>query len=481
LATAVRIERRRGKRTHGVALLALLCMAQFIAVFDINVVIVALPVIGTALGFSQAGLQWVVSSYVLFFAGFLLVAGRMADLFGRRRMFMAGLGLFAAASLACGLARTAAVLLVARAVQGLGAAITAPAALSIITTTFTGRDRNRALGVWTAVAAGGGVVGLVLGGLITDGLGWQWVFLINVPPGIASLVVSLLLVPKDRHRGPSEQVDVLGAMFATAGLTLMVYGLTRVESDGPGFRAAGLVVVAGALLGGFVLTESRVPNPLVPLRTFSSRNLVAASLVAFTLTATTSPTSVLAVIYVQTVLDFSPTRAGFVQLPFSVLVIVGSIIGSKLVSRYGIRFSMAGGLLMIGVALMVMTRISPEAGASYVVGAAALSGMGLGWASVASTGGGTSAVPKRDQGLASGLLNVSAQVGTALGLAVFVTAATLRTEAVAASGDVALVDGYRLAFVLAACMALLAVLAPIALVRAKRVQAEIMGDGSIME
>jgi EmrB/QacA subfamily drug resistance transporter len=470
LASAVESEQRRGDRIHRVALLGLLCMAQFINVFDINVVIVALPRIGRALGFSPGGLQWVVSAYVLFFAGFLLLAGRMADLFGRRRMFMAGLGVFAAASLACGLAPSPAALLVARALQGLGAAITAPAALSIITTTFKGRDRNLALGVWTAVAAGGGAAGLVLGGLITDGLGWQWVFLVNVPLGTASFVLSLLLLPEDRRRGPGDRVDVFGAILATAGLTVLVYGLTRMESDGPGLRVAGLLVVAGALLAAFLLTESRVRSPLVPLRMFCSRNLVGANLVAFALTATTSSTSVLAVIYVQTVLGFSATRAGLVQLPFSVLVIVGSMIGSKLVSHYGTRFTMASGLVMIGVGAMVMTRISPEGGASYVVSAAALSGLGLGCASVASTARGTSAAPKRDQGLASGLLNVSAQVGTALGLSLFVTAAALRTEAAVTTGDSALVDGYRLAFVLAACMALLAVGVPIASIRDERAQ-----------
>jgi EmrB/QacA subfamily drug resistance transporter len=448
-----------------VALLSLLCMAQFVNVFDINVVIIALPVIGRSLGFSQGDLQWVVSAYVLAFAGFLLLAGRMADLFGRRRLFLAGLGLFGAASLVCGLAPNAAVLLVGRALQGLGAATTAPAALSIITTTFKGDDRNRALGAWTAVAAGGGAAGLVLGGVITDGLGWQWVFLINVPLGIGSLLLSLRLVPKDAHEGPSGRVDVFGAIFGTAGLTLLIYGLTRVESEGLGVLVTASVFVAGALLAAFLVTEARVPSPLVPLRLFRSRHLVCANLVAFTLTATTSPTSVLAVIYVQTVLGFSPTQAGFVQLPFSVLVIVGSVTGSRLTNRYGTRPSMALGLLVVAGALVVVTRISSEAGASYVVAGAALAGLGLGWASVASTATGTSAAPGDDQGLASGLLNVSAQVGTAMGLALFVTAAALRTQASAASGDLALVDGYRFAFFSAACVAVLAMCAPLTLLR----------------
>ena len=451
--------------TSGVALLTLLCVAQFVAVFDINVVIVALPAIARALSFSQADLQWIVSAYVLFFAGFLLLAGRMADLYGRRRMFMAGLATFAAASLACGLAESPGVLLTARAAQGLGAATMAPAALSIITTSFGGKGRNLALGVWTAVAAGGGAAGLVLGGVITDGLGWEWIFLVNVPIGIGALILSPLVLTRDSDREQPGQVDVLGGVLGTAGLALLVYGLTRIEPSGSTLPVAGLLVIAAALLAAFLLTEARVRNPLVPLRMFRSRNLVGSNLVSFTLTAVTSPTSVLGVIYVQTVLDFSPTRAGFVQLPFSLLVVGGSFIGSKLINRAGTRPAMACGLLIVGVAQIVMTRISAGSGVSYVVAGAALAGLGLGCASVASTSRGTSASDRADQGLASGLLNVFAQIGTALGLAVFLAVAALGTEAAETTGERALVDGYRLAFLLAACSAIAVVFVPIALVR----------------
>jgi MFS family permease len=458
-----------GEPGRRLALLGLLCIAQFVNVFDINVVIVALPAIGRALNFPPEDLQWIISAYVLCFAGFLLLAGRLADLFGRRRMFMMGLAIFAAASFVCGFAGSPAVLLIARAAQGLGAATIAPAALSIITTTFVGADRNLALGVWTAVAAGGGAVGLVLGGVITDGLGWEWIFLVNVPLGIGALIMSPLLLPKDIlpkdiDPGPTARVDVLGGMLGTAGLALLVYGLTRIEPSGRIFPVAGLLVIATVLLAGFLLVESRVPSPLVPLRMFRSRNLVGSNLVAFMLTAVTS-TGVLAVIYVQTVLDLSPTRAGFVQLPFSLLVIGGSFIGSKLITHLGTRPAMACGLLTVGVAQIVMSRISAESGVSYVVLGGALSGLGLGCASVASTAGGTSASTKADQGLASGLLNVSAQIGTALGLAVFLAAAALAATAAPTTGEVALVDGYRLAFLLGACSALLALVVPIALVR----------------
>ena len=254
--------RRKTEPSHGVALLALLCVAQFVDVFDINVVIVALPAIGRALSFSEGNLQWIVSAYVLFFAGFLLLAGRLADLFGRRRMFMTGIGTFATASLLCGLAESPAMLLMARAAQGVGAATTAPAALSIITTTFTGKDRNLALGVWTAVAAGGGATGLVLGGVITDGLGWEWIFLVNVPIGIAALVLSPLLIPKDMGRGSTRQVDVLGGLLGTGGLALLVYGLTRVEPGARFLPVASLLAIAGTLLAALSLRSLAPPTRL---------------------------------------------------------------------------------------------------------------------------------------------------------------------------------------------------------------------------
>lgn len=459
----------RKRESHlALPLLALPCVAQFLNVFDINVVLVALSAVGTDLGFTSSGLQWVVSTYVLCFAGLLLLAGRLADLFGARRMFMIGLAVLTAASFACGLAQTPALLLAARAVQGLGAATISPAALAIITTAFTGRDRNVALGVWTAVAAGGGAAGLVLGGVITDLLGWNWVFLITVPIGLASLVASRLWLPPDDHRETDGRVDVLGAFLGTAGLSLLVYGLTRIEPGGHFLPAAGMVVVAAALLAAFALTELRVSDPLVPARIFRSRNTVASNLVAFTLTATTTPTSVLAVIYVQTVLDYSPSRAGFVQLPFSLLVIGGSVVGSRVIGRHGTRLAMGAGLVVVAAALATVTRISADAGLLYVVAGAALAGLGLGCASVGSTALGTAAAATADQGLASGFLNVSAQVGTAVGLAVFVTAAALRTETIAASEDVALVHGYRFAFLLAACLAISAVVVPVVLARDKR-------------
>lgn len=431
--------------------LALLCAAQFVDVLDVNVVIVALPSIGQDLGFSPEDLQWVVSAYVLFFAGFLLLAGRAADLFGRRRMFVIGLALFASASLMCGLAGSPALLLVARAAQGLAAAITAPAALSLIVATFPeGAERNRAVGVWTAVAAAGGAAGLVLGGLITDGLGWRWVFFVNVPVGFAGVALSPLLLTESRGEAVPRRLDFLGAGTVTTGLVLLVYGLTRAEDAGFGSPTTMVTLaVAVALVAAFVLVESRVRDPLVPLGVFRLRGLVGACLVASALTATTSSVGVLATIYLQQVLDYPATLAGLAGLPLSLSVIAGSFIGSRLAGRMGARVTMISGLAVVAAATLVISGISAESGLVFVLVEAVLSGLGLGCASVASTATGTSATGENERGLASGLLNTSAQIGTALGLAVLVTVAASRTETLSGAGvstPEALVEGFRWAF-----------------------------------
>ena len=452
------------------AALALLCVAQFVDVLDVNAVVVALPTIEWDLGFAPQDLQWVVTAYVLFFGGFLLLAGRLADLFGRRRMFVAGLALFTASSFACGLAGSPLLLIVFRAAQGLGAAIVAPAALATISTTFPeGRERNFAMGVWTAVAAGGGAAGLVLGGLITDGLGWEWIFFVNVPVGVAGIALSFALLEADRGERASSRLDLTGALTVTGGLVLLVYGLTRAEEAGLGSPATlGTMALAGSLLAAFLFVEWSVSDPLVPLRVFRTRDLVGSSLVAFTNTATTSPVSVLAVLYLQQVLAYSPTLAGLLGLPCSLSVVVGSILGSRLTGTLGARRTMALGLVGISVATLVIVGISASGGLWYVVANATLSGLALGCSAVASTTRGTSAVKEEERGLASGLLNSSAQVGTALGLAVLFAVAVARTDAVAVGGepdDEALVAGYRWAFFVGAAVAALGVAAALRLVR----------------
>lgn len=447
--------------------LALLCVAQFVDVLDINAVIVALPTIGRELGFAPEDLQWVVTAYVLFFGSFLLLAGRLADLFGRRRMFVAGLALFAVSSLLCGLAWSPLALLTSRAAQGLGAAIVAPAALAIISTTFPeGRERNFAMGVWTAVAAGGGAAGLVLGGLITDVLGWEWIFFVNVPIGVVGVALSFMLLDADREERASRQLDLPGAVTVTAGLVLLVYGLTRAE--GGSLLTLGTMALALTLLAAFLFVERSVSDPLVPLCVFRVRNLSGSALVAFTNTATTSPVGILAVLYLQEVLAYSPTLAGMLGLPFSLSVVAGSFLGSRLTGALGARSTMALGLGGICGATLLITGISAEGGLFYVISNAALSGLALGCSAVASTTKGTSAVKEEDRGLASGLLNSSAQVGAALGLAVLFAVAVARTDAVAAGGEPgaeALVAGYRWAFFVGAGIAALGVVAALRLVR----------------
>lgn len=450
--------------------LGLLCVAQFVDVLDVNAVVVALPSIGRDLGFAPEDLQWVVTSYVLFFGGFLLLAGRLADLFGRRRMFVAGLALFAGSSLMCGLAWSPLALVAFRAAQGLGAAIVAPAALAIITTVFQdGRERRLALGVWTAVAAGGGAAGLVLGGVITDAFGWAWIFFPNVPLGISAIILSFSLLAPDHEQDATRRLDLSGAVTVTAGLVLLVYGLTRAEASG--FMSPltlTTLAVAGFLLAGFLLVERSSPDPLVPLRVFRNRHLTGSAAVAFANTATTGSVGIIAVLYVQNVLSYPPAIAGLLGLPFSLSVVAGSFLGARLTGSLGARATMALGLLGISAATLLALGISAEGGLRFVVANATLSGLALGCSAVASTTRGTSALAQGERGLASGLLNSSAQIGTALGLAVFFTLAAARTDALAGSGvpsPVDLVEGYRWAFVGAACVAAVGAAIPLALIR----------------
>jgi EmrB/QacA subfamily drug resistance transporter len=446
------------------AALILLCVAQFVDVLDVNAVIVALHSIGQDLGFSQAGLQWVVSAYVLFFAGFLLLAGRVADLWGRRKTFVVGLAVFTAASLCCGLSVSKEMMVVSRAFQGLGAATTAPAALSIITTIFAeGRERDRAVAAWTAVAAGGGAAGLLLGGFITDVLGWQWIYFVNVPVGAAGIALSQVLLPESRDPAASGRLDFLGAGTVTSGLVLLVLALTRTEEAGFGSPITlATLGLAAAMFGAFVFVERRAADPLVPLRLFRLRGLVGAALVAFAITAATAPVGVLVTLYLQNTLGYPASFAGLASLPFSLCVIAGSMLGGRISGRIGGRVTMSLGLAVVAVSALLTAGISAEGGVAYVLAGAALSGLGLGCASVASTARGTSAVEEGRRGLASGFMNTSAQVGTALGLAALLTLAATCTAALydgAQSAAEALVAGYRLAFLVAAGIASLGVVA----------------------
>jgi EmrB/QacA subfamily drug resistance transporter len=427
-------------------------VAQFMVVLDATIVAIALPEIQAELGFSRAGLQWVVSAYTLAFGGFLLLAGRAADLWGRRRLFMVGLAVFSGASLACGLAVSPLSLVAGRIAQGLGAAVVAPSALSSLTTAFPeGEGRGRALGVWTAAAAGGGATGWLLGGLLTGGLGWEWVFFINVPVGILGLALAPVVISESRDDTAPRRLDVAGAVSVTAGLTLLVYGITRVQEAG--LTTPVTLVSLGSsvvLLGGFVAVERWVRHPLVPLGVFRSRVLLGANLVALALTAATTPPMLLCTLYVQQVLGYPPAEAGLVFPPFNLAVIGGSLLGPRLVVRWGPRATMVCGLLAIAAGAVCFLGISRHGGGylMYLIPGFVLMGSGLGCASVASTTSGTSAAGGELQGLASGLLNSAAQIGTVLGLAILIPLSAARSEALAGTvpAGAALVEGFRLAF-----------------------------------
>jgi EmrB/QacA subfamily drug resistance transporter len=436
--------------------LGLLCVAQFVVVLDATIVAVALPEIQADLGFSQAGLQWVISAYTLVFGGFLLLAGRAADLWGRRRMFMVGLVVFTGASLACGLAASPSALVLGRIAQGLGAAIVAPSALSSLTALFPqGDGRGRALGVWTAAAAGGGATGWLLGGLLAGSLGWEWVFFVNLPVGLVGVALAPVLVSESRDQSAPPRLDVAGAVSVTAGLTLLVYGITRVEEAGL-TAPVTLVSLASSvvLLALFVVVEGWVRHPLVPLGIFRSRVLLGANLVALALTAATTPPMLLCTLYVQQVLGFPPARAGLIFPPFNLAVIGGSLLGPRLVARLGPKTTMVCGLITIAAGSATLLGVSSHTDGYlfYLIPAFVLMGTGLGCASVASTTSGTAAADGGLQGLASGLLNSAAQIGTVLGLAILVPLSAARTQTLAETipADAALVGGFKLAFLGAA-------------------------------
>ena len=464
----------KGKGRRRWPALVLLCAAEFVVVGALAVVAIALPSIGEDLGFSRSALQWVISAYVLAFGGFLLPAGRAADLWGRRRVFVVGLALFAGASLVCGLSGSATLLVAARAAQGLGAAVVTPAALSILTGAFpAGEGRSRAVGFWTAAQAGGGASGWIVGGFLTQALGWEWVFLVTVPVGILGVLLAPIVLPESSDPSAPPKLDAAGATTATAGLALLVYGLTRAEEVGPAsLSALGPLGLSVALIALFFLIEAHVGYPLVPLGVFRSRNLVGSGLVALAFQATTNAPLLLCIFYLQEVAGLPPAEAGFAFVPFNLAVIAGSFLGSRLTSGIGARLTAACGLFTIAVGVFLLAWISPEGGyPGVLLPGFVLMGLGVGLSAVASTTAGTSALSGEKQGLASGLLNASAEVGYVLGLAVLVPLAAARTdsmvEGIAHLPDAALVEGYRWAFHAGAALAVLGALVALMLIRAK--------------
>jgi EmrB/QacA subfamily drug resistance transporter len=455
--------------------LLLVCAAEFVVVGALAVVAIALPSIGEDLRFSRSGMQWVISAYVLSFGGFLLPAGRAADLWGRRRVFTCGLALFSVASLVCGLSGSAALLVAARAAQGLGAAVVTPAALAILTAAFPeGRGRSRAVGFWTAAQAGGGASGWIVGGLLAQGLGWEWVFFATVPVGALGVVLAPLLLPENTDPSAPRKLDAAGATTVTAALALLIYGCTRAEEAGLASTSTlGSLGLSAALFAAFVLIEARVRHPLVPLGIFRSRVLVGSGLVALAFQATTNAPLLLCIFYLQEVAGLPPAEAGFAFVPFNLAVVAGSFLGSRLTGGIGARISASSGLFAIAVGVSLLARLAPEGGfLSILLPGFALMGLGVGLSAVASTTAGTSALGSEKRGLASGHLNASAEVGYVLGLALLVPLSAARTDSVAGDDvahppDAALVEGFRSAFYAGAALAVLGALIALILIRAK--------------
>jgi EmrB/QacA subfamily drug resistance transporter len=453
--------------------LILLCAAQFVVVLDASIVNVALPSIGRGLHFSEQNLPWIVNAYMIAFGGFLLLGGRAADLLGRRRVFMAGLVVVAVASLAAGFAATQGELIAARAAQGLGAAIIAPSALSIVTTLFKdGSERNKALGAWGAVAGSAGAVGVLLGGVLTDTLGWEWVLWVNVPVSLIALSLTPGLIPESRAESSTRHFDAAGAVTVTAGLTVLAYALLDASSAGWGStKIVSLLALSVVLLAGFVLIESRSKAPLVPFRIFRLRTLTGANVVGLLLGASLFSMFFFISLYMQQVLHYSPIHAGLSYLPLAVTIIVAAGLGGQLVTRLGFKPVLATGMLFVAAGLVWFSNVSVGGGfVSDLLGPSLLAAVGLGFGFVTSTIAALSGVKEREQGLASGLINTSQQIGGALGLAVLSTIATTRTHDLLASGSSAphaLTSGFQSAFLAGAVIAGLGVIATLILIRTR--------------
>jgi EmrB/QacA subfamily drug resistance transporter len=448
------------ERRHRTLILTLCCLAQFMVILDVSIVNVALPSIREDLGFTATGLQWVVNAYTLTFAGFLMLGGRATDLIGRREVFAGGLLLFALASLAGGMAQTEGTLVAARAAQGLGGAIVAPATLSILTTTFTeGAERNRALGLWGAMGGVGGATGALLGGMLTQWLSWRWILLINVPVGTIAALAALRVVPRGRRDLVARRsFDLAGALTVTAGLVILTYGIVETDAHGWGStRTLVTLALGAALLATFVLVEGRLAKaPLVPLRIFRSRPVWGANVVVFCMGSAVFAMWYFLSLYLQQVLGYSPIEAGLSFLPMTVAIIVCSQIASRLVGRLGAGTVLTVGMFLVFAGMLGLSRVSADG--SYLVDVlvpSVVTAAGIGFSFVPVTIAATAGVRGPEAGLASGLVNTSRQVGGSIGLALLATVATQRTGDVAGtvSGAVALTDGFQRAFLVGALFA----------------------------
>ena len=410
--------------------LALIVTAQFMVILDVAIVNVALPSIKSDLGFSQASLQWVVSAYAIFFGGALLLGGRLGDLLGRRRLFVAGLAVFGASSLLCGLAWSEASLITFRALQGLGGAMLAPAALALLMTTFAeGRERNVALGIYGAAAGSGAAVGVLLGGVLTSYLSWPWIFFVNVPVALAAIALTPLLLRESRADNALRHFDVAGATSITAGLMILVYALTRATTDGWATATTiGLLAASAVLVLSFIAIELRSKAPLLPLRIFRIRSLAAANAAMVIIGSVTFSEFFLLTLYLQDILHYSAIQTGVAFSGFAISVVVASNLAQAVVSRFGIRATLTAGILASALSVAWLTRLPIDGHYFWdMFPAFVLGGLGLGFSFVPLTIASLAGVERADAGIASGLVNTSRQIGGAIGLAAMSAIAAMST------------------------------------------------------
>ena len=466
--------------------LYVLCLGTLMIVLDVTIVNVALPSIRGDLGFSETSLAWVVNAYLLTYGGFLLLGGRLGDLFGHRRLFLSGITLFTLASLVCGLSTTQGLLVAARAVQGVGGAVASAVALSLMMTLFTEpAERAKAMGVFGFVASGGGSIGVLLGGILTDSLNWHWIFLVNLPIGVLVVALSLRLLPAGRGPAAAGRLDVAGALTVTASLMLAVYAIVNGNQEGwASGQTLGLLGAAAALLAVFLTIEARVRSPLVPLGLFRLRNVATANAVGVLWAAAMFAWFFLSALYLQLVLGYSPLQVGLSFLPANLIMGVFSIsLSARLVMRFGIKPPLAAGLLLAAVGLALFVR-APVHG-SFVIDvlpSMILLGVGAGMAFNPVLLAAMSDVAPQESGLASGVVNTAFMMGGALGLAVLASLAASRSDGLRASGHGkldALVGGYHIAFVVGAVFALTAASLGAALLRAGRYAAAGHGEAAI--
>jgi EmrB/QacA subfamily drug resistance transporter len=472
--------------TNPWVVLVLICVAQFMVILDATIVNVALPSIQQDLHLSEGNLQWIVNAYTLVFGGFLLLGGRAGDLLGRKRLFLIGLVIFTTASLLDGLATSEGMLIGARALQGLGAALVSPAALSIISTTFReGAERARALAVWAAIAIGGSAVGLILGGVLTQYFSWPWIFFVNVPVGIVAFVLSLRLIPESRDAHAERSFDVAGAVSVTAGLMALVYGIVGAESHGWGSaRTLGFFALALILLASFVVIELRAKAPLVRLSIFRIRSLLTANVSMFLAASGMFAMFFFNTLYLQRVLGYGPLEAGLAFLPFTAGIMISAGLASQFAPRVGVRTVAAIGMLLTTAGLLLLTQLPVHGSyAVDVLPAILLTSLGMGAVFMPLTLIATTGLKDEDQGLASGLFNTSQQIGGALGLAVLSTIAASKTASAGGSPAHALVTGFHWAFAGGAVVMLAALAAMVALLRKRDValiEEQAAGNDNVM-